>query len=589
LSGKDNRVRGALLIFVGKVAKPDFEITFARRCAAHHSSQIIKNMFKKHPSGLPFLFLTELWERFGYYLMIGIFLLYVTDSEHGGLAMTRTQGSDIFGTFIALVYITPFMGGLLADKLLGYRRSIVIGGVLMGIGYLMLAIPNNLTTFYAALFVIILGNGFFKPNISVLLGNLYNEDRYRALKDTGYNIFYMGINIGAFICNFFAAWLRHNIGWGAAFIAAGVGMFIGVLVFWLGSKHYAHADLRQPAVEGEMGVGRMLSSVLLPAIVTGVAGWMIPGNIFGTDSTDAFLFGSIPVIAFYLWTYRKASVEDKPRIKVLLAIYAVVIVFWAIFKQNGTALTTWAEFYTDREMPTWMASPAESIKMAQVVDMKDTLYPQYDAQFRTTPGPGDKPLRINTFNPYFLNVPAAERPPVGEKISLVSTEIYQSVNPFFVVVLTPLVIWFFGFLRKRGKEPTTPAKIGWGLVISALSTLVTVGAVYACHNGVEKASAWWIIATYGVITVGELFLSPMGLSMVSKMAPRHITGLMMGGWQLATSLGNKMSGVLATMWDRYDDKSLFFWVNFSLLSASALALFLMLRWLNRVFREKGLN
>jgi MFS family permease len=146
-------------------------------------------MFKKHPSGLPFLFFTEMWERFGYYLMIGIFLLYVTDSEHGGLAMTRSQGSDIYGTFIALVYITPFMGGLLADKLLGFRRSIIIGGVLMGIGYLMLAIPNNLTTFYLSLFVIILGNGFFKPNISVLLGNLYNEDRYRVLKDTGYKFF----------------------------------------------------------------------------------------------------------------------------------------------------------------------------------------------------------------------------------------------------------------------------------------------------------------------------------------------------------------------------------------------------------------
>ncbi|MCB0574083.1 MAG: oligopeptide:H+ symporter, partial [Saprospiraceae bacterium] len=194
-------------------------------------------MFKKHPSGLPFLFFTEMWERFGYYLMIGIFLLYVTDSQHGGLAMTRTQGSDIYGTFIALVYVTPFIGGLLADKVLGYRRAIILGGVLMGIGYLMLAIPNNLVSFYAALGVIIVGNGFFKPNISVLLGNLYNEDKYKTLKDTGYNIFYMGINIGAFICNFFAAWLRHNIGWGAAFAAAGVGMFIGVVAFLIGMKH----------------------------------------------------------------------------------------------------------------------------------------------------------------------------------------------------------------------------------------------------------------------------------------------------------------------------------------------------------------
>jgi len=224
-----------------------------------------------------------------------------------------------------------------------------------------------------------------------------------------------------------------------------------------------------------------------------------------------------------------------------------------------------------------------------VVTMEEALYTQYDAQFRTTQGPDGKPLKDTTFNPYFLNIPAADRPPVEKKVSLVSTEIYQSVNPFFVVLLTPLVIWFFTYLRRRGKEPTTPAKIGWGLVVSALSTLVTVMAVYACHNGIEKASAWWIIAAYAVITVGELFLSPMGLSMVSKMAPRHITGLMMGGWQLATALGNKMSGVLATMWDRYDDKANFFWVNFVLLMLAALALFSMLKWLNRIFREKGLT
>jgi len=546
-------------------------------------------MFKKHPSGLPFLFFTEMWERFGYYLMIGIFLLYMTDSQKGGLAMTRTQGSDIYGTFIALVYITPFIGGLLADKLLGYRRSIILGGVLMGIGYLMLAIPNNLFSFYASLGVMIVGNGFFKPNISVLLGNLYNENRYNALKDNGFNIFYMGINVGAFICNFFAAWLRHNIGWGAAFAAAGVGMFIGVATFLIGMRHYAHADVRKAPAEGETGVGKMLSSVLLPAVVTGLAGWMIPGNIFGSDSTDAFLFGSLPVITFYLWVLKKASAEDRPRIRVLLSIYGVVIIFWAVFKQNGTALTTWAEFYTDREMPALLKEPAKSIQMAQIVSMRDTLHPQYDAQFRSIRDAEGKPVKINTFDPYFLNVPAAKRPPDGGTASLISTEVYQSVNPFFVVLLTPLVIAFFAWLRRRGKEPTTPAKIGWGLVVSALSTLVTIAAVYACHNGAVKASAWWLIATYGVITVGELFLSPMGLSMVSKMAPRHMTGLMMGGWQLATSLGNKLSGVLATMWDRYDNKADFFWVNFVLLSIAATALFSMLRWLNRIFREKGLT
>lgn len=545
---------------------------------------------RKHPAGLPFLFLTEMWERFGYYLMIGIFLLYLTDAEKGGLAMDRAPATDIFGTFIALVYLTPFIGGLLADRVLGFRRSIIIGGVLMGIGYMLLAIPNNMTTFYLALGIMILGNGFFKPNISTLLGNLYNEDKYREHKDEGYSIFYMGINIGALICNFVAAYLRNTYGWGYAFLAAGVGMFIGVAVFITGMRRYAHADVIKASTPGEAGVGAMLSSVLLPALAVGVAAWQIPGNVFGSDSTDAFLFGSLPVIGFYGWIWWKASAQDKPRISVLLAIYAVVIVFWAIFKQNGTALTTWAEYYTDRTYPAWMEAPARFMGMTQKVEVRPDTFTAYDTQFRTSRNPETKKL-VETVSlpPYFQNIPEAERPPPGTTVRLVSTEIFQSVNPFFVVVLTPLLILFFAWLRRRGREPTTPGKIGWGLVITALSTLVTIAAVAACHNGAEKASVGWIFATYGVITVGELCLSPMGLSMVSKMAPRHLAGLMMGGWQLATSLGNKLSGVLASMWDRYDDKTDFFWVNFILLSAAAIVLFAMLRWLNRVFREQGLK
>ena len=178
-------------------------------------------IFRKHPKGLPYLFFTEMWERFGYYLMIGIFLLYMIDTDKGGLEFPKKEASDIFGTFIALVYLTPFMGGLLADRLLGYRISITIGGILMGLGYLGLAIPG-MTAFWLSLLLIIVGNGFFKPNISTLLGKLYNAQEYKTLKDSGYSIFYMGINIGAFVCNFFAAYLRNHFGWGYAFAAAGV-------------------------------------------------------------------------------------------------------------------------------------------------------------------------------------------------------------------------------------------------------------------------------------------------------------------------------------------------------------------------------
>ncbi len=545
---------------------------------------------RKHPSGLPYLFFTEMWERFGFYLMIGIFFLYMTDTTTGGMGFDRTTGSDVYGTFIALIYVTPFIGGLLADRVLGFRRSIVIGGIMMGMGYLLLAVPNNLTTFYSALALMIVGNGFFKPNISTLLGNLYNDEQYKERKDDGYSIFYMGINIGALVCNFVAAYLRNNYTWGHAFAAAGIGMFIGVAIFLTGSRHISHADVRKEANPAEAGVATLLSSVLLPAIITGFLAWKIPGNIFGTDSTDAFIFGSIPVIAFFLWILWKSTPAEKPRIKALLSIYAVVIVFWAVFKQNGTALTTWAEFYTDRSMPAWIEGPAKFMGTVQEFTYAPDTFPIYDEQFRTSKDPETGEIVMGITNPpYFQNMAETERPGVGETIKVVSTEIYQSVNPFFVIVLTPLVVWFFGFLRRRKREPTTPGKMNWGLIITALSTLVTIFGVYACHNGEMKASVGWLIGTYGVVTLGELCISPMGLSTVSKMAPPRIAGLMMGGWMLATAIGNKLSGVLATMWDTYDDKANFFWVNFVLLAVAALALALMLRWLNRIFRDQGLN
>jgi POT family proton-dependent oligopeptide transporter len=454
----------------------------------------------------------------------------------------------------------------------------------MGAGYCLLAVKGEFA-FYTALVLIILGNGFFKPNISTLLGNTYNEDRYLSLKDAGYNIFYMGINIGALICNFFAAALRNNYGWGYAFVAAGIGMFIGVIIFWAGMKHYKHADVLKPAKPEDQPLSRILGLTIVPAVAAGIVGWLIPGSIFGSDSTDAFIFGSLPVAYFYFSLWKKSSPEEKKPIGAMLAIFGVVIIFWAVFKQNGTALTTWAEYYTDREMPAAMVKPAEKLFLVQNVEMKTDSVMLTDEQFRKIKDENEKPIKAIGTPDYFKNVPLAQRPAEGEKLPLISTELFQSVNPFWVVVLTPLVVMFFVFLRKRGKEPTTPAKIGWGLVVSALSTLVMVGAVAYCHNGAEKASPWWLIASYGVITVGELFLSPMGLSLVSKLSPARLTALMMGGWFLSTSIGNKLSGILATMWDKYDNKTYYFLVNFVLLILAAVAIFMMLRWLNRIFKE----
>jgi POT family proton-dependent oligopeptide transporter len=541
-------------------------------------------MASKHPTGLYYLFFAEMWERFGYYLMLGIFVLYMTGNpEKGGLGYERANAYDIFGTFIALVFLTPFLGGLLADRKIGYKKSIIIGGIAMGIGYAMLALPGPIY-FYTALLLIIVGNGFFKPNISTLLGNLYNDERYKAYKDSGYNIFYMGINVGAFICNFFAAYLRNSLGWGSAFIAAGIGMALGVVIFIAGLKHYEHADYLKPAQPEDDSLGKIFGVIILPALVAGLVGWFIPKDIFGSDSTDAFIFGSLPVVYFYFSLWQKASNEDKRPIAALLAIFAVSVMFWAVFKQNGTALTTWAELYTDREIPAVVVTPAKVLGMVQEIKYEKDTVVKLDNGFRKIKDASGKPIKELGFDPYFKNI---ESPPtLGQKIKLFSTELFQSINPFFVVILTPVVMGFFNMLRSRKKEPSTPSKIAWGIVISALSTTVMMAAVIFSGNGAEKSSALWLMGCYAVITIGELFLSPMGLSMVSKLSPPRLTALMMGGWFLSTSIGNKLSGVLATLWDTYDNKMYYFLVNFILLAFAAVLIFFLLKWLNKIFDEK---
>ncbi len=537
----------------------------------------------KHPKALPFLFLTEMWERFGYYLMLGIFVLYMTDIDKGGLAIDDKMADDIFGTFIAFTYLTPFLGGFLADRKLGYVKSIYLGGALMGFGYLGLALPG-MVSFYISISLIIIGNGFFKPSISTLLGNLYSAPEYKANKDSGYNIFYMGINIGAFICNIIAAFMRNKIGWGAAFTTAGIGMFVGLIIFSIGLKHVKHVNVLKPAEAGDMSVSRLLSVVFMPAIGAGVLGWLIPGNLLGSDSTDAFIFAAIPVVIFYVSLYFKANSTDKRPIAALLAIFAVSVMFWAVFKQNGTALTRWAKYYTDRSLPTAIEKPAQKLYMAESITSVPGMVTKYDEQFRAVKVEG-KPVKEMGLDPYYKNLQPEKMPKEGEPVLLMNTELFQSVNPGWVVLLTPVVVGLFIFLRRRKLEPTTPGKIAWGLLISALSTLVMVGAVYAGSDGAIKVSPWWLVGCYGVITIGELFLSPMGLSLVSKLSPPRLTALMMGGFFLSTSIGNKLSGILASMWYDYDNKANFFLFNFMLLLIAAGLAFGILRWMNKIFRE----
>ncbi|UGS20808.1 peptide MFS transporter [Flavobacterium cyclinae] len=552
-------------------------------------------MWKSHPKALPYLFLSEMWERFGYYLMIGIFTLYLKDVE-AGFAMTEKEASDLYGTFIALVFLTPFIGGLVADRYWGYKKSIVIGGLMMGAGYFMMGI-HDITILYIAMTLVIVGNGFFKPNISTLLGNFYTDDKFKDKKDEGYNIFYMGINVGAFICNFFGAALQILLGWQYAFMAAGVGMIVGVIVFLLGTKHYGDKTEKKGVQAGDMPFWKIVMFILVPSAVFGVIGWLIKGvtseanpsgYIFGSDSTDAFIFACIPVIFFYGSLYFKAKTEDKRPIGALLTIFAVVILFWGVFKLNGSALNTWADRYTDREITGTTQTVFSGLKLAKEVEYKKDTVELYDAIFRIQKVDGEVQKTVD-YPVYFRNVAKDKLPEEGSKVSLWATNLSQSINPGWVIILTPLVVAFFTFLRNRKKEPSTPTKIAFGLLISALSVLVMVAAVNMGANGTEKVSVWWLVANYGVITIGELFLSPMGLSVVSKLSPTNITSLMMGGWFLSTSIGNKLSGVLASLWDTYDNKQDFFWVNFGLLMFATLLMFVLLKQLNKVMQEKGIH
>jgi POT family proton-dependent oligopeptide transporter len=249
-----------------------------------------------------------------------------------------------------------------------------------------------------------------------------------------------------------------------------------------------------------------------------------------------------------------------------LYIFVVVIIFWAIFHQNGNVLTSWAEKYTYREMPENVSGVAEQLSLRQTVEMPTDPNAEKD--------------------PYFENLPASEQPAPGETMQLIPTELFQSLNPMFVVFLTPLVVGFFGFLGRRGKEPSTPLKIGLGLFITGLSTLVMILAVQASHNGADKVSASWLLGTYAVITIGELCLSPMGLSLVSKLSPRRLTAVMMGGWFLSTSIGNKLAGVLGHMGADNPDKSMVFYINFTGAMVCAVLLFIGVKRIAAVLKEK---
>ena len=566
----------------------------------------------KHPKALYVLFMTEMWERFAYYLMVGILLLYLIDDKTGGKGMTEKMGADLVGSFIALVYLTPFIGGLIADRYLGYIRSIFLGGSLMALGYFGLALPGN-TALYISLLLIIIGNGFFKPNISTILGNIYNREDLKPLKDNAYNIFYMGINIGALFCNFVAAYLRNQYGWGYAFAAAGVGLVIGMIILASSLKGVRIGEVKKEKRTEDMPLSKIFGYVFLPAIVAAIIGWILPSMIFGatllgSKSNDAFIFACIPIIAFYVSLYVKASGQEKRGIGALLFIFGISIIFWTIYNQNSTALTLWAQNQTDRTVSPTAQKIAGSLGFLQTVSDTPRLVNKVDEHFvdikdnSEVAAPYDehnvklvdgnivdaktKVVQVMGPDPYFNNVPKSEWPPSHSE-KLANTELFQSINPLFIILLTPLLVLLFSYLRKRNKEPSTASKFGMALFISGCSALVMIFAIMSVSSVYhDKTSPYWLWGTYFVFTISELLLSPIGLSLVSKLAPARLTALLMGGWFLSTAIGGKLAGVMTSFWDDFTDKKMYFLILVIAAFIGGILIFSRLKLLNTVVKEK---
>ena len=433
---------------------------------------------KGHPKGLYFLFFTEMWERFSYYGMRAIFILFMTKV----LLMSDSKASTIYGSYTGLVYLTPLLGGYLCDRFLGNRRSIVIGGLLMAIGQFFMFLSassgeNGIALMWIGLTSLIIGNGFFKPNISTMVGQLYPAGDRRI--DSAFTIFYMGINLGAFFSPLVCGSMDYK--WG--FLAACIGMLIGLVAFILLQKKYLISE------EGkEIGLPVKpldLKSVLLIVASIGIVFFMLNfQQVFKTDLDviGYVIYGAIVIMPIIILTDKSLTKQERDRIIVVFILAFFVIFFWGAFEQAGASLTLFADRQTNRAF-------------------------------------------LGT------EIPASY---------------FQSINPLAVIVLAPLFTILWGYLYKKRLEPTSPRKMALGLLLVALGYLIIAFAVKGIGL-TDKVSMWWLFALYVIHTMGELCLSPIGLSMVSKLAPIRLSSLLMGTWFLANAAANKFAGTLSAL------------------------------------------
>jgi len=431
------------------------------------------------PKGIYFLFTVEMWERFNYYGMRAILVLFMTKA----LLFDTSQAGKVYGWFTGLVYLSPLIGGYIADRYWGKGRAIVVGCLLMALGQFMMASSSSSLShslFYASLLFIIIGNGFFKPNIASTVGMLYEKNDPR--RDGGFTIFYMGVNLGAFIAPLVCGTLGERFGWGWGFASAGVGMIIGLFTFLWGNKRF------------------LGDKAACPRIVT-------------ASGEKGYCHGDAPL-----------TKEEKQRIAVIFIMMFFVIFFWASFEQAGSSLTLFAENSTNRLLQ------------------------------------------------------------IGSWSFTVPTSWFQSINPLFIFILGPIFARLWVKMALAGSEPATVYKFVWGLVLLALGFILMVGAAYGAV-GNNKVGMLWLVGAYLLHTMGELCLSPVGLSMVTKLSPAKFTSLLLGVWYLANFAANLVSGLFASNYDAMDHAKFFSIPVATAGGAAILLLFLarpIRRWMHGV-------
>lgn len=583
-------------------------------------------MLKNHPKGLLVAFFTNMGERFGFYTMMAILVMFL-QARYG---LKADEAGSIYSWFYFAIYALALLGGVIADSTKKYKSVIFIGQIVMFAGYCIIAIPGSaLAVSVAALFIIALGNGLFKGNLQAVVGQMYDDEKYKKNRDSAFMIFYMGINVGAFFAPFVAKgikgfWLKTNgyfengdipslchqylagtlkditqfqtlankavipgggksaadlsafandyinvfsTGFNYAFGIAAGAMILSLLVYvffnkFLPSKHKLALAEKQNAVKSEtkpaVNWANNIKAIIISSVLMAVIAVLFYIADKYTDIKDIDYKLGLAVglfVGFVTLIFQLSTKEEKPRVVALTLVFIVVIFFWMSFHQNGLTLTMFARDYTNQYVGPFTNLFFNIWSILSVIAAIAGCILLFFNKKGILKLVGAIMFLGFGFLSYYFASSYTES-------NLISPEVFQSFNPLFIVALTPLVMGVFAWLNKKGKEPTSPKKIGIGMIIAAMGFVLVLVASMGLVSPkamsgvavaeVDRVSPYWLMSSYLILTIAELFLSPIGLSFVAKVAPPRFQGLMQGGWLLATAVGNKFLFIGSLLWGKID-------------------------------------